>query len=297
MTGRFFSLTREILVMKDTIIERWLFTAGLFAVSLSLLILLFLLYFSLPLLNPEVLKNILSLEWNPVQGKYGILPMVLTSSVLAGAVVILAIPVGLGISCLIAGLAPKKIAGAGHVIISFMTSIPTVIYGFVSIFLLVPFIRNVFQKGSGFSLLTAIPVLSILVLPTVVLLISDSFKNVPEIYREPSRALGFTPVQEFIHVIIPSSRYGIMNAFILGFGRAVGDTMIALMLAGNAPQIPDSLFNSVRTLTAHIALVLASDTESLAFKSIFTSGLLLFIIMLFISIASYMILHRKRLRL
>jgi phosphate transport system permease protein len=282
--------------MKDTIIERWLLTAGFFAVSLSVLILLFLLYFSLPLLNPEVLKKILSLEWNPVQGEYGILPMVLTSAVLAGAAVMLAIPVGLGISCLITGLAPKKTARAGYIIISFMTSIPTVIYGFVSIFLLVPFVRNVFQKGSGFSLFTAIPVLSILILPTIVLLISDSFKNVPEIYREPSRALGFTPVQEFIHVIIPCSRYGIMNAFILGFGRAVGDTMIALMLAGNAPQVPDSLFNSVRTLTAHIALVLASDTESLAFKSIFTSGLILFIIMFFISIASYTILHKKRLR-
>lgn len=279
--------------MKEKIIEKWLIIAGLFAVSLSALILLFLIYFSLPLFNPAVLKNILSFQWEPVHGKYGITAMGLTSIVLAVSAVLLALPVGLGISCLLAGLAPRKIAKAGHTIISFMTSIPTVIYGFVSVFLLVPFVRNIFQRGSGFCLLSAVPVLSILILPTIVLLISDSFKNIPRTHKESAQALGFTPVQEFIHVIIPSCKYGIMNALILGFGRAVGDTMIALMLAGNAPQIPNSLFNSVRTLTAQIALVLASDTQSLAFKSIFTSGLILFIIMLFVSIGSYLVLYRR----
>lgn len=282
--------------MKENIIRRWFFIAGFFTMCLSLLILLFLIYFSLPLFNLEILKNVLSFEWKPVYEKYGIMAMVLTSAALAGSAVIVAMPIGLGISCLIAGLAPPKIARAGHVVISFMTSIPTVIYGFVSIFLLVPFVRYVFRQGSGFCLLSAIPILSILILPTIVLLISDSFKNVPKTYKEVSKALGFTPAQEFIHIVIPHCRYGIINALVLGFGRSVGDTMIALMLAGNAPQIPDSLFNSVRTLTAHIALVLASDTQSLAFKSIFTAGLILFMIMFFISLSSYMILHTKRSR-
>lgn len=280
--------------MKEKILERWLYLAGLFAVSLSAFILLFLIYFSFPLFKPAILRNILSLEWQPLYGKYGILQMAITSIVLAVLAVTLALPIGLGISCLLSGIAHKGIARIGDIVIRFMTSIPTVIYGFVSIFLLIPFIRDISGKGSGFCLLSAIFVLSILILPTIVLLISDSFKNVPKSYIDTTKALGFTPIQELIYIIMPYSKFGIINAVILGFGRAVGDTMIALMLAGNAAQLPYSFFDSVRTLTAQIALVLASDTESLTFKSIFASGLILFLFMLLASLSSYFILHKKR---
>jgi phosphate transport system permease protein len=281
--------------MKDKILERCLYLAGLFAVSLSVLILFFLIYFSLPLFQPAILKNILSFEWQPLYGKFGILPMALTSIILAVLAVTIALPIGLGISCLLSSLANKDIAKIGDILIRFMTSIPTVIYGFVSIFVLIPFIRDISGKGSGFCLLSAIFVLSILILPTMVLLISDSFKSVPKSYIESSKALGFTPIQELIYIIIPYSKFGIINAVILGFGRAIGDTMIALMIAGNAAQVPYSFFDSVRTLTAQIALVLASDTESLTFKSIFASGLILFIFMLLASLSSYFIIHKKRL--
>lgn len=280
--------------MKEKILEKWLYLAGFFAVSLSALILLFLTYFSLPLFYPSVLKNILSFEWQPLYGKYGILPMAFTSLALAVLAVALAFPVGLGLSCLLSGLAPPFLTKIGDVVIRFMTSIPTVIYGFVSIFLLIPFVRDISEKGSGFCLLSAVFVLSILILPTIVLLTSDSFKSVPKRYLESTKSLGFSPIQELIYVIIPHSKFGIINALVLGFGRAVGDTMIALMLAGNAAQVPHSFFDSVRALTAQIALVLASDTESLTFKSIFASGLILFIMMLLASLGSYYIIYKKR---
>ena len=150
--------------MKEKILERWLYLAGFFAVSLSALIFLFLIYFSLPLFYPSVLKNLLSFEWQPLSGKYGILPMALTSVALAVLAVSLAFPIGLGLSCLLSGLAPPFLTRIGDVVIRFMTSIPTVIYGFVSIFLLIPFVRDISEKGSGFCLLSAVFVLSILTL-------------------------------------------------------------------------------------------------------------------------------------
>jgi len=281
---------------KKTLTENIFKLSGLFTVFLSLFILLFLFYFSLPLFKPDNFFSLLSFKWQPEENFYGILPMMLASIYIS----ILATLISFGLSFGIAGLLIRndlpKIKKILEIIIKFMTSIPTVIYGFIAIFLLVPLIRKIFVQGSGFCLFTAAIVLSVLILPTMVLLMGDTFRQVPKKYREAAVSLGFNKFQEFLYVVVPLSSYGIFNAFILGLGRASGDTLIALMLAGNAPQNPAHFFDAVRTLTAHIALVLASDTQSVAFKSIFASGLILFLFMFVISAMSYFLIEKRKIR-
>ncbi len=261
--------------------ERWLRGLLLAATLVSTVavfsILGFLVYFCLPLADPARLAAVASCTWQPFQGQFGILPMVVGSLSLAAGALVLAFPMGVGICCLAHGLAPRAVARALLVLIHFMASIPTVIYAFVSVFLLVPLMRQWFERGSGFSLLSAALTLAVLVLPTIVLLIHIRFEQIDPPLRLASAALGFSPAGELLWVILPLSGRGLAAAAVLGFGRAIGDTMISLMVAGNAPQFPTSMLDSIRTLTAQIALVVATDSQTPAYHSIFACGLILFL--------------------
>jgi phosphate transport system permease protein len=157
-----------------------------------------------------------------------------------------------------------------------MTSVPTVVYGFVSVFLLVPFLREFFYHGSGFSWLAATLTLSLLVLPTVTLIINAQFELFDPEIRLATTALGFSPIKQLIWVVIPASYKGLLAAAVLGFGRAVGDTIISLMVSGNSPQLPHSMLDSIRTLTAHVALVVSTEAGSMAYNSLFAAGIMLF---------------------
>ncbi|MEA3544180.1 MAG: ABC transporter permease subunit, partial [Thermodesulfobacteriota bacterium] len=163
-----------------------------------------------------------------------------------------------------------------HKIVTMMTGIPSVIYGFVGIFLLVPLLRSNFDTGSGMSILAASLMLTLLVSPTMILIFCDSFSQVPTSYGNAVLAMGGSPTQKFLYAILPSSHRGIFVGFALALGRALGDTLIALMIAGNAIQVPGSVLDSGRTLTAHIALVFAADYESPEFKAIFACAIVLY---------------------
>jgi phosphate transport system permease protein len=158
-----------------------------------------------------------------------------------------------------------------------MTGIPTVIYGFVGVFLLVPVIRSMADAGSGFCILSASLLLSILISPTLILFFSESFERVPRSYLDAVDALGANRAQKFLFVILPNAWRGVLGGILLGLGRAVGDTLIALMVAGNAIGAPESVFDSARTLTAHIALIIAADFDSSEFRVIFAAGMLLYL--------------------
>ncbi len=249
----------------------------------------FLVYFSFPLFFQENFTDILLGPWRPFYGSFGILPMIIGSVSLALLALVLAYPVGLGICLFAHGLGPPKLARPLLAMIHFMTGIPTVVYGFVSAVLLVPFLRNGFTFSSGFSLLAAALTLSLLILPTIVLLMNSQLRQVTSATRVTSAALGIHPAQELIWITLPAASRGLTAAAILGFGRAIGDTLIALMVAGNAAQIPGSLFDSIRTLTAHIALVVATDSQSATFHSLFACGLTLFAITTSINLALHWI--------
>jgi phosphate transport system permease protein len=257
--------------------ERAVGVAFAFAAWLSGLavlgILVFLAWFCLPLLEDGA--NVWSWDWQPFQGRFGILPMVVGSLLLASLALAVAFPLAVGICAFVHALGPPRLARLVLAAIRLMTGVPTIVYAFASAILLVPLVRGAFAHGSGYSLLTATLVLSILVLPTLVLLIHAHWQSRVEDLRLTCASLGLTRAQAVLHVWIPVSKRALVLAGILGFARAIGDTMIALLLSGNAAQVPESPLASMRALTAHIALVHATDSQDTAYASIFAAGLIL----------------------
>ncbi|GAB7021577.1 ABC transporter permease subunit [Salidesulfovibrio brasiliensis] len=242
-----------------------------------LAVFLFLLRFAAPLFSTEGLAKVMQWRWEPFGGHFGILPMIVGTVCLSISAMVVAAPLSLGIACFVNGMGPKRLARPVLGVVQFMTSIPTVVYGFVAVFLLVPFIRSAFAHGSGFSWLAAALMLSLLILPTMVLVLHSQFSQVEPEVRLTAAALGLSKAQAFVHLVLPLSRRGLLASAILGFGRAVGDTLIPLMLAGNAVKPPESVLDSIRTLTAHIALVVATDSSSGAYHSLFACGMILFL--------------------
>ncbi len=277
--------------------DRWITLALGSAAAVSLCavcaLLAFLLWFSLPLLQAGQLGALLSWHWRPQQGEFGILPMLVGSLCLGASAMLLAFPLGLGVCCFAHGIGPAWAARPVLAMIRLMTSVPTVVYGLVSVFLLVPMIRAGFS-GAGFSWLAAWLTLAMLVLPTIVLLVDSQFAQVSSEIRLCAAALGLSRAQALLHLTLPLSARGLVAAAVLGFGRAIGDTLIPLMLSGNAVQLPHSLLDSLRTLTAHIALVVATDSQSTAYSSLFACGVILFVFSTAVNLALYRLRARTR---
>ncbi len=257
------------------------------------LIFFFLLYFSYPLLKSGVIKKLFAVNWNPDYGQFGILPMVLGTFYISGLALLIAVPVGIAFASFLHSFSPRLLRQPLERFVEFMAGIPTVVYGFAGLFLLVPVIRKFLPYSSGLCILSAGIMLSLVIFPTLVLVIKTSFESVPEAEVLMARALGATESQVFWHVILPRAWKGIVSGVVLAAGRAIGDTLIALMLAGNSVAIPHSLFDSARTLTSHIALITAADYDSIQFKTIFLCGLLLFFISL-LNISFLKILQKIR---
>ena len=273
-------------------VETLLKYATVFSALIVLVLFGFLTYFTLPLFAEGQITELFSLHWRPFHGEFGILPMIAGTLALAISALLIAYPLGLGICLFVHGLGPRWLARPILLLIHGMTGIPTVVYGFVAVFLLVPLLRNNFSHGSGFSLLAASLTLSILILPTIVLLINSQLEQIVPKLRLTTTALGISRIHELTRISLPAASYGLLAAAILGFGRAVGDTLIALMVAGNAAQIPGSAFDSIRTLTAHIALVVATDSQSTTYHSLFACGLILFVTTASVNLLLHRIKHR-----
>lgn len=229
--------------------------------------------------------GLFSWHWSPSQGKFGILPMIVGSLLLTLSAIFTAWFLALGLSAwLLCG------ADANHTpalrflhrfmagLVRFMTAVPTVVYGFVAIFLLVPLVRQAMGGGSGLCWLTASLILSLLLLPTMVLVMEAGLKPRMEAVRLTAASLGFSRLQALNYFVLPQNRRCLLTALVLGFGRGIGDTLIALMLAGNWPQVPASATDGLRTLTAHMALVTANEVGGMAYDSLFAAGAILLMI-------------------
>lgn len=258
------------------LIEHSFFVAAVVSGLVTLAVLVFMVFLGLPVFSSGQIGALVSGPWLPDRGLFGIHSMIIGSLAIAGAAVVFAFPVSLGCSAFIFCLGPRPAAKVLQQIIRLMAGIPTVVYGFVGIFLLVPILRRSFG-GSGMTILTAALLLAVLISPTMIFVFTDSFARVPRSYLTAVDALGGTKVQRLVYVVLPYARPGIVTGLLLGLGRAVGDTMISLMVAGNSVGLPHSLLNSARTLTAHIGLVIAADFDSLEFRVIFVCGLLLYL--------------------
>lgn len=250
-------------------------------------------FMGLPLLGEGHFFDLITGPWLPGKKIFGIYPMILGSLAISSLAMVIALPLSLGCAALISVISPATLGRGMRGMVSVMTGIPTVIYGFIGIFLLVPFVRNLFSEGSGLCILSAALLLSLLVSPTMILLFSKTFDSVPESYLKAADALGCTRVQKLIYVVLPNSIQGMTTGFLLSAGRAMGDTMIALMVAGNAVAVPTAISDSARTLTAHIALLTAADFHSMAFKTLFICGMLLYLFTLCLTLTATFITAKK----
>ena len=251
--------------------------AALLCALATLSVLGFMIWLSLPVLNSGMLWQILTDPWSPDHGQFGIFPMVVGTVYIAGLSLIISFPLSLGCSFFIQVARPGLAGQLLKKLVQLMTAIPTVIYGFVGIFLLVPKVRGFFSYGSGMSIVSASVMLAMLIAPTMILFFIQSYARVPRTYIDAVDALGGSPAQKLFYVILPHAWPGILTGMVLAFGRAMGDTLIALMLSGNSVMMPSSLLDSARTLTAHIAMVIAADFDSVEFKTIFICGGILYL--------------------
>lgn len=265
--------------MKRDVLAHMLFaSAALVSAAATIGIFIFMAPLGYPVFTQGRLIQVLTGPWSPAHHQFGIRPMLLGTICIASLALFLAVPLSMGCAVLIQATAPKRAGRIVYRLVQLMTGIPTVIYGFVGIFLLVPLVRETFGRGSGLCILSAALMLSILITPTIVLFFVNGLAAVPASYCQAASALGATPVQRLLYVMTPCAWPTMLAGITLGFGRAVGDTMIALMLAGNALAPPQSALDPVRSLTAHIALIIAADFDSLEFRSLFVCGLTLYVI-------------------
>lgn len=251
--------------------------AALVCALATLSVLGFMILLSWPVLKTGMLWNILTDPWSPDHGQFGILAMIVGTVYIAGLSLVISFPISLGCSFFIQIVQPDGLGKILKKTVQLMTAIPTVIYGFAGIFLLVPVVRNHFAHGSGMSIFSAALMLGILISPTMILFFSQSFARVPKNFILAVDALGGTRFQKLFYVILPHAWPGILTGLVLAFGRAMGDTLVALMLSGNSVMMPGSVLDSARTLTAHIAMIIAADFDSLEFKSIFICGAVLYL--------------------
>lgn len=274
-------------------VRRILMITAFSAISALLLIALFILNEGLPFIFKYGLTDFLfSSEWNPQAGKFGIFPMIAASLWVTIGAMIVGAPLGVGGAFFLVEYMPKTVMRIVKPTIELLAAIPSVVYGFIGVMVLAPLIRENFG-GPGLSLLAGSIILGIMILPTVISISIDSIIAVPQSYREGSLALGATTWQTIYMVVIKASKSGIIASIILGLGRAIGETMAIIMVAGNAVNIPHSALDSVRTLTANIALEMSYAT-GMHRQALFATGVILFIVIIILnSIASVAIRKRK----
>ncbi|MDD2973675.1 MAG: ABC transporter permease subunit [Aliarcobacter cryaerophilus] len=259
--------------------------------SLVLFILFFLIYFSFPLLTSGHFLDFFTLMWDEQKNLYGLMPMILGTIYISILATLISAIMSFSFASLMTFFLPKNITNILNKFMLFISGVPTVLYAFIAIFLLVPWLNDILD-GQGFSILTASFVLSFVVLPTMTIILFNTFNSTSKKTILAAKSLGATNEDIFFDLILKTSKKGIISAIILGFARAVGDTMIALMIAGNSLKIPNSILDSARTLTSHIALINASDYESTAFKAIFLCGLLL-LIFSFLTVVSLKLINKE----
>ena len=270
---------------------------GLVTIGCVLLITVYLVISGIPAIREIGLFDfLLGDTWasTAAQPLYGILPFILTSIYGTAGAIAIGVPIGFLTSVYLAKMAPKKIkAGMGQAV-SMLAGIPSVVYGLVGMMVLVPGIRKVFDVPDGASLFAAIIVLAIMILPSIIKMSVTALEAVPKEYEDASLALGATPEETWFRVSVPAAKSGIAAAVVLGVGRAIGEAMAVMMVAGNAANMPDGLFQSVRFLTTAVASEM-SYSSGLQRQALFSIALVLFLfIMMINAVLNYFLKGEKK---
>lgn len=234
---------------------------------------------------------ILGTKWKPGNDLYGIFPMILGSIYVTVGAIIVGVPVGILMAIFMSHFCPEKLHGILKPIVDLLAGIPSIVYGFFGLVVLVPFIRDHFA-GNGNSILTASILLGIMILPTIIGVAESALRAVPESYYEGALALGATHERSVFTVVLPAAKSAVMAGVILGVGRAIGETMAVMMVAGNQARIPDSIFKGVRTMTSNIVIEMGY-AAGLHREALIATGVVLFVFILIINLSFSLLKQRK----
>lgn len=259
---------------------------GFLSVACVLFICVYLIASGLPaMLEIGITDFLFGTQWAGKQGQFGILPFILTSVAGTAGAVLLGVPVGVLTALFLAKAAPPRAANLIRTAVELLAGIPSIVYGLVGMIVLVPAIQRAFRLSSGACLLAAIGVLSIMILPSVINVAETALRAVPREYEEASLALGATHMETIFRVSLPAARSGVATAIVLGVGRAIGEAMAIIMVSGNVPNMPGSLFTSVRFLTTAIASEMSyASVGSLWQQALYSVGLVLFLFIMLINV-------------
>lgn len=270
--------------IKEKVMKLLFFLTALVSIAAVILICIFLFASGIPAIKEiGVFKFLLGTRWKPANNLYGILPMIVGSLYVTAGALIIGVPIGILTAVFMARFAPKSIYAPLKAAVNLMAGIPSVVYGFFGLVVLVPFIREAFG-GRGMSVLTASVLLGLMILPTIISVSETSIRAVPESYYEGGLALGASHERSVFFTVLPAAKSGIFAGVVLGIGRAVGETMAVMIVAGNQPVIPDSMLSGVRTLTTNIVLEMGYSTD-LHREALIGTAVVLFVFILIINLS------------
>ncbi len=274
------------------------FLCGFVAVAFVLVITIYLVISGLPAIRQVgLVEFLLGATWestNKTNPQYGILPFILTSIYGTAGAILIGVPIGFMTAMFLAKVASPKLSGAIRPAVDLLAGIPSVVYGMVGMVVLLPAIRKGFHLPAGDTLMAAIIVLAIMILPSIISVSETALRAVPKEYEEASLALGATEMETYFRVTAPAAKSGIAAAVVLGVGRAIGEAMAIMMVAGNAPNMP-GLFKSVKFLTTAVASEMSYAADgSLQKMALFSIGLVLFVFIMMINVVLNMILKREK---
>lgn len=283
--------------LSETIIHGIFLLLGLITVGCVLLITIYLVVSGIPAIQKiGLLPFLFGDTWASTahEPKFGILPFILTSIYGTAGAIVIGVPIGFLTAVYLAKVAPRNVREVVEGAVNLLAGIPSVVYGLVGMLVLVPAIREIFDIPDGASLLAAIIVLAIMILPSIIKVSITALDAVPKEYEDASLALGATQIETFFRVSVPAAKSGITAAIVLGVGRAIGEAMAVMMVAGNVANMP-SLFESVRFLTTAVAGEMAySAPGSLQREALFSIALVLFLFIMMINGAMNFFLKREK---
>ncbi len=229
--------------------------------------------------------------WKPLEGHFGIFPMIVGSIYVTARAIILGVPIGILCAVFMARFCPKRLYKILKPAVDLLAGIPSIVYGFFALMVIVPAMQNIFG-GSGKGILTASILLAIMILPTIIGVAESALRAVPESYYEGALALGATHERSVFFTILPAAKSGILAGVILGIGRAIGETMAVVYIAGNQPVLPDSILSGVRTMTANIVLEMGYAADGIHRNALIATAVVLFVFILIINL-SFSLLRRR----
>lgn len=277
----------------EFLVEKGLFITAISSIIVIMLIIAFIFSEGFPAIESYgVLNFIFGVNWDPSAGDFGVFAMIIGSLGITALSILMGVPLSLFCAIFMAEIAPQKMRKILKPVVETLAGIPSVVYGFFGLIVLVPIMREQFG-GTGFSMLTASIILTVMILPTIISVSEDALRSVPHEYKEASLALGATQWQTIKNVIFPAAIPGIITAIILGMGRAIGETLAVIMVAGNVAQIPHSILDPVRALTSNIAIEMGYAT-GIHYNALFGTGIVLFLIIMILLIVANYFHYKKR---